>query len=46
MESASVANKINVSAYTYELIRAVHPCEYRGKIETKDKEKLEMYFVE
>ena len=46
MESASVANKINVSAYTYELIRAVHPCGYRGKIETKDKGKLEMYFVE
>jgi class 3 adenylate cyclase len=45
MESASVANKINVSAYTYELIRAVYPCKYRGKIETKDKSKLEMYFV-
>jgi class 3 adenylate cyclase len=45
MESASVANKINVSAYTYELIKAVHPCEYRGKIETKDKGKLDMYFV-
>ena len=45
MESASIANKINVSAYTYELIRDLHPCEYRGKIETKDKGKLEMYFV-
>ena len=45
MESASVANKINVSAYTYELIRDVYSCEYRGKIETKDKGKLEMYFV-
>jgi class 3 adenylate cyclase len=45
MESTSVANKINVSAYTYELIKAVHPCEYRGKIETKDKGKLDMYFV-
>jgi class 3 adenylate cyclase len=45
MESASVANKINVSAYTYELIKAVYPCEYRGKIETKDKGKLDMYFV-
>jgi len=46
MESASLANKINVSAYTYELIRGVHSCGYRGKIETKDKGKLEMYFVE
>lgn len=45
MESASIANKINISAYTYELIRNVYPCEYRGKIETKDKGKLEMYFV-
>ena len=45
METASVPNKINVSAYTYELIRDVYPCEYRGKIETKDKGKLEMYFV-
>ena len=45
MESCSFANKINVSAYTYELIRDVYACEYRGKIETKDKGKLEMYFV-
>ena len=45
METASVTNKINVSAYTYELIRNIYPCEYRGKIETKDKGKLEMYFV-
>jgi class 3 adenylate cyclase len=45
MESASVANEINVSAYTYELIKDVHPCEYRGKIETKDMGKLDMYFV-
>ena len=45
MESASQPNKINISAYTYELIRDVYPCEYRGKIDTKDKGKLEMYFV-
>ncbi len=45
METASMANKINVSAYTYELIKNVYECEYRGKIETKDKGKLEMYFV-
>lgn len=45
MESCSVANKINVSAYTFELIREVFPCEYRGKIETKDRGKLEMYYV-
>ena len=45
MESASLPNKINISAYTYELIRAVYPCEYRDKIDTKDRGKLEMYFV-
>ena len=45
MESASVAGRINLSAYTYELIKQNFSCEYRGKIDTKDKGKLEMYFV-
>jgi hypothetical protein len=46
MESASVAGRINLSAYTYELIKQDFTCEYRGKIDTKDKGKLEMYFVQ
>jgi class 3 adenylate cyclase len=45
IESTSVADKINVSAYTYELIKDVYRCEYRGEIETKDKDLVEMYFV-
>jgi class 3 adenylate cyclase len=45
MEAASLANRINISAYTYELVMNLIPCEYRGKIDTKDKGKLDMYFI-
>jgi len=45
MEKSGKANKINISAYTYDLIKQDIPCEYRGKIETKDRGQLDMYFV-
>jgi len=45
IESTSIADKINVSAYTYELIKDTYPCEYRGEIQTKDGDLVEMYFV-
>jgi adenylate cyclase len=46
MEQNSEAGKINISATTYELIKREFICEYRGKINTKGKGEVEMWFVE
>lgn len=46
MESNSEPGKINVSAYTYELIKDVYHCEFRGEIQVKSKGSMKMYFVE
>jgi class 3 adenylate cyclase len=45
IESSSEANRINISLDTYNLVKHVYPCDYRGLIEIKDKRKFEMYFV-
>jgi len=45
IENSGSVNKINISAYTYDLVKNVFPCEYRGKIETKDRGKIDMYGV-
>lgn len=45
MESGSEAGRINISEYTYELVKDQFDCEYRGKIEVKNRGKLNMYFV-
>jgi len=45
LESASEEGRINVSAYTYDLIKDQFPGEYRGKIGAKGKGDLDMYFV-
>lgn len=46
MESSSEADKINISHYTYELIKDHFECSYRGMITAKNKGELRMYFVE
>ena len=46
IESSSEPGRINVSAYTYRLIKDTIPCTYRGKIDAKGKGELDMYFVE
>ncbi|MCB0282524.1 MAG: nuclear transport factor 2 family protein [Calditrichaeota bacterium] len=46
LESASEPNKINISQKTYELVRNVYQCKYRGKIEAKGKGEIDMYFVD
>lgn len=46
MESNSEAGKINISKTTYELIKHKFECTYRGEIETKNRGKLKMYFVD
>lgn len=45
LETASEEGRINVSAYTYDLIKDHYPGEYRGKISAKGKGDLDMYFV-
>lgn len=45
MESTSQAGKINISKSTYELIKDEFACEYRGKINAKNKGEVDMWFV-
>lgn len=46
MESSSVAGKINISGFTYDLIKDFFICNYRGKIPVKNKGEIDMFFVE
>ncbi len=45
METMSEPGRINISENTYKLIKDVYDCESRGKVEVKNKGKMEMYFV-
>jgi class 3 adenylate cyclase len=45
MESASERNRVNISAYTYDLVRSDFECEYRRKIAAKGKGEIDMYLV-
>ena len=45
MESSSDADRVNISAYTYDLVRNEFDCQYRGKINAKGKGEMDMYFV-
>lgn len=45
METNSDTGKLNVTDATYELIKDKYKCEYRGKIDVKNKGVVDMYFV-
>ncbi len=45
MESSGVNGAINISQSTFELIKDFFDCEYRGKIEAKNKGYIDMYLV-
>ncbi len=45
MESTSEANKINITGTTHELVKHKFTCQYRGKIDAKNKGMIDMYFV-
>jgi adenylate cyclase len=45
MENSSESNKINISGSTYELVKNDFKCEYRGKINAKNKGEIDMYFL-
>jgi hypothetical protein len=46
VQSASEAGRINVSAYTFDLIQREFNCTYRGKLAAKGKGDIDMYFVD
>jgi class 3 adenylate cyclase/HAMP domain-containing protein len=45
MESSGAANRINLSERTHSRVKDFIACEHRGKILTKDKRELDMYFA-
>lgn len=45
MEQKSESGKLNISEATYALVKNQFDFEYRGKIETKGKGEMDMYFV-
>lgn len=45
MEQSGVVGKVNISGSTYDIVGKYFNCEYRGKIEAKNKGKVDMYFI-
>jgi class 3 adenylate cyclase len=45
MEQSGEVGRVNVSGDTYDFIKDYFDCTYRGKIEVKNSEELDMYFV-
>ncbi len=45
MESACEPGKVNISGATYEKIKDYFDCEYRGKVEVKNRGAIDMYYV-
>ncbi len=46
MESSGEVGKVNISAFTYELVKDKFKCTHRGKVQAKNKGEIDMYFVE
>ena len=46
MEQHGKPGKINISGSTFEQVKDKFTCTHRGKIEAKNKGKVDMYFVE
>ncbi|MEP7268888.1 MAG: adenylate/guanylate cyclase domain-containing protein [Saprospiraceae bacterium] len=46
METTGEAGKINISGSTYALVKDKFKCEYRGKIDAKNKGMIDMYFAD
>lgn len=45
MESSGAIGEINLSKSTFEEVRHIYECEPRGKIQAKNMENMEMYFL-
>ena len=46
MESNSEPGRINISEFTYELVKDHFECSFRGEIDVKNKGMMRMFFVE
>jgi len=46
MESSGHPNRINLSERTYSRVKDFFACEHRGKVATKEKKELDMYFAD
>jgi len=46
MENSSQSGKINISGSTFLHVKDNFKCEYRGKIQAKNKGEIDMYFLE
>ncbi|MFT4523418.1 MAG: class 3 adenylate cyclase [Bacteroidia bacterium] len=46
MEQQSETGKVNISGATYSEVKDKMECTYRGKVEAKNKGKIDMYFVD
>ncbi|TAH28959.1 MAG: DUF2225 domain-containing protein [Cytophagales bacterium] len=44
-ESNGEVGKVNITEATYNLVKDIYECEYRGEIEAKGKGFIKMYFV-
>tara|TARA_R110000868_G_scaffold216416_3_gene466550 strand:- start:12876 stop:14846 length:1971 start_codon:yes stop_codon:yes gene_type:complete len=45
METLSYPGRINIAENTYELVKDVFQCKYRGEIDVKNRGMMKMYFV-
>jgi len=45
MEQFGAIAKVNVSGDTYEFLKDYFDCTYRGKVEVKNNDELEMYYI-
>ncbi len=45
MSSCCEPDEINISGYTYDLVKENFDCEYRGKLNAKGKGEIDMYFI-
>ncbi len=46
LEQGGEPNKINISETTYQAVKDLFPCTYRGRLSAKNKGEVAMYFVE
>lgn len=46
LEQTSEPGKINISETTYQAVKHLFPCTYRGRLSAKNKGEVAMYFVE
>ena len=45
IEQKGKPGRVNISAYTFQLVKDTYDCTYRGKIQVKNNELVDMYLV-